>query len=64
MKQMPDLNVGSVFTVEFKLDDKNATLIKKRVVVKSIVKSSVGVEFASFDASDSGDKALGFYLFT
>jgi hypothetical protein len=64
MKQMPDLKIGSVFSVEFKLDDKNATLTKKDVVSKAIIKTSVGVEFSSFDTSDSGDKALGFYLFT
>ena len=63
IKQLPDLKIGSTFSVEFRLDDKNATLIKKDVVVKVITQSSLGVEFTTFDTSEPGDKALGFYLF-
>ena len=63
LKLMPDLKLGSRLSVEFNLDDNQKTLIKKDVIVKVIIDPVVGTEFSSFNTSDPGDKALGFYLF-
>jgi hypothetical protein len=63
LKLMPNLKLGSRLSVEFNLDDNHKTLIKKDVIVKGIIDPVVGAEFSSFDTSDPGDKALGFYLF-
>jgi hypothetical protein len=53
--------VGDVLLVEFYLDDSHRTLIKKKVLVRNIVGSGIGVEFAPTEAID---RALGFYLFS
>ena len=62
-KTMPELELGSILDVEFRLDDKRKSLIRKKVVVRRLGGPSVGVEFESFDQSDPSDNALGFYLF-
>ena len=61
-KEMPNFEVGTKLLVEFRLDDKQDTLIKKDVIVKNISGHSVGTEFCSISSSDPKDKALGFYL--
>ena len=60
---MPKIKVGAIFEVEFTLDDKQQTLIKKEVAVKRVVDKIAGVKFCSIDPSDPSDKAIGFYLF-
>ncbi len=60
---MQGITIGSKLSVEFNLDDKQKSLITKDIIIKMISDSIVGGEFRSFDASDSKDKALGFYLF-
>ena len=60
---MPEVHVDSIFEVEFTLDDKPQTLIRKEVTVKRIIDKNVGVIFCSIDPSDPSDKAIGFYLF-
>jgi len=64
LNTMPVIAIGSELSVEFNLDDKQKTLIKKGIIIKTISDTIVGGEFCSFDASDSADKALGFYLLT
>jgi hypothetical protein len=59
---MPKFKVGTKFVVEFRLDDKNRTLIKKEVIARSISGHFIGAEFCSIDPSDPNDKALGFYF--
>ena len=54
-------DVGDLLDVEFHLDNRNRTLIKKRVIVKNISGPDIGVEFGPTEALD---KALGFYLFS
>jgi len=61
-KEAPDLEVGTKFEVEFRLDDKQDTLITKDVIVKNMLGQFVGVEFCSVNPSDPKDKAIGFYL--
>jgi hypothetical protein len=51
--------IGDRMQVEFHLDDRNRTLIKKRVIVRYQNGPFVGGEFESTEAPD---KALGFYL--
>ena len=53
--------VGDVIIVEFRLDDAQRTLIKKKAIVRNIVGQNFGTEFAPTEALD---KALGFYLFS
>ncbi|MBN2419609.1 MAG: PilZ domain-containing protein [Deltaproteobacteria bacterium] len=59
----PVFKNGDIIEVEFNLDNKNRTLIRKQVFVRNIKDNFVNAEFCSFDANDSGDKALGFYLY-
>ena len=53
--------VDDILQVEFYLDDNHRTLIRKKVVVRNVVGSKIGTEFAPTEAID---KALGFYLFS
>ncbi len=59
----PKIKVGSVFEVEFHLDDKQRSLIRKELIVRNVVDQFICAEFSSIDPSDPSDKALGFYLF-
>lgn len=45
--------------VEFQLNDKNKTVLKKQALVRTVVQNSVGCEFQS---NSDMDKALGFFL--
>ena len=63
MLSRPIFQKDDIIEVEFNLDNKNATLIKKQVYVRNIKDTFVNVEFCSFDPNDAGDKALGFYLY-
>jgi len=60
---LPKFEVGATFYVEFHLDDKQQSLIKKEVTARMLADRFVGAEFCSIDPSDPSDKALGFYLF-
>lgn len=60
---MPNFKIGTTFTVEFRLDDKSKTLIRKDVIVRNMSDYSICAEFCSIGLSDPYDKALGFYLF-
>jgi c-di-GMP-binding flagellar brake protein YcgR len=60
---LPKFEIGATFYVEFHLDDKQQTLIKKEATAKMIADRLIGAEFCSIDPSDPSDKALGFYLF-
>jgi hypothetical protein len=53
--------IGDHLDVEFHLDNRDRTLIKKRVIVKNLSGPYIGVEFGPTEALD---KALGFYLFS
>ena len=59
----PIFQKDDIVEVEFNLDNKNRTPIKKQVHVRNIKDNFVNAEFCSFDISDPGDKALGFYLY-
>lgn len=63
MSSAPLFQKGDILEVEFNLDNKNRTLIKKQVFVRNVKDSIVNVEYCSFDTSDAGDKAIGFYLY-
>lgn len=54
------LKVGDRIEVEFRLDDKFRSLIRKKSIIRKIEGKTVGAEF-SFP--DEYDKTLGFYLF-
>jgi hypothetical protein len=54
-----NFNIGDTLRVEFNLDDKRHTEIKKNVVVQNVSGNYVGVAFAS---GETDDPALGFYL--
>ncbi len=62
LKVKRSFNIGDKIAVEFKLDDKQNTPIKKEVIIRSIEGLVIGVEFCSVDPSDPSDKAIGFYL--
>lgn len=53
--------IGDELEVEFSLDDRHRTTIKKMVVVRNINGPFIGVQFGPTEALD---KALGFYLFS
>ena len=50
---------GDQLKIKFRLDDAQRSLVQKKVVVRNVRDNSVGTEFA---ATDTLDKALGFYL--
>lgn len=50
---------NQLLQVEFQLNDKNRTVLKKQAVVKSVQQNSVGCEF---QCNVAMDKALGFFL--
>jgi len=53
-------NMGNTLFLEFHLDDKSKSLIKKEAVIKNIRSPYIGVEFSSVDLYD---QALGRYMF-
>lgn len=55
-----NLKIGDLIEVEFRLDDKSRSMIRKKVIIKKLVGTSVGAEFCH---PDDYDKVLGFYLF-
>ncbi len=55
-----NLNTGDRVDIEFRLDDKNKSLIKKNIIIRKINGKQIGAEFSFVDEYD---KALGFYLF-
>ena len=63
MLSTPLFKPDDIIEVEFNLDNKNRTLIRKQVYVRNIKDNFVNVEFCSFDPNVSEDKALGFYLY-
>ena len=54
---------GDILELEFNLDNKTQTLIKKQVFVRNVKGNIVNVEFCSFDSDEGGDRAIAFYLF-
>jgi len=58
-----DFKIGDILSVEFQLNDKQRSLIKKDAAIKKIDKPYLGLEFNSIDSSDPSDKAIGFYMF-
>ncbi len=54
-----DFRVGDMLDVEFNLDDKRRTLIRKKVIIRNINQKMVGTAFSPHEAEDP---ALGFYL--
>lgn len=54
-------NIGDKFLLEFHLDDKSRSLIKKEAIIRNIRGPFIGVEFSSVDLYD---RALGLYMFS
>lgn len=54
-------NMGDKLLLEFHLDDKSKSLIKKEAVIRNIRGQHIGVEFSSVDLYD---RALGLYMFS
>ncbi|ADW17481.1 type IV pilus assembly PilZ [Desulfobulbus propionicus DSM 2032] len=50
---------GQLLLIEFQLNDKNNTVLKKQAVVKTVQHNSIGCEFR---CNVEMDKALGFFL--
>jgi hypothetical protein len=55
-----DFNIGDKISVEFHLDDKPRSLIKKEAIIKHIHGPFIGAEFCFIDLYD---RALGQYMF-
>ena len=58
-----EFKIGDILSVEFQLNDKQRSFIKKDAAIKKIDKPYLGLEFNSIDSSDASDKAIGFYMF-
>jgi len=58
-----DFFLGDKLMVEFHLDDKNKSLIKKECIIKKDFGLEFGIEFTSVHPSDPSDRAIGFYMF-
>ncbi len=63
LHEKQDFIVGDRIIVEFHLDDKNRSLIKKECIIKKLFDLEYGIEFVSVHTSDPNDRALGFYMF-
>ena len=55
--------LGDKLIVEFHLDDKNRSLIKKECIIKKDLGLEFEIEFTSVHPSDPSDRAIGFYMF-
>ena len=58
-----DFKIGDILSVEFRLNDKQRSSIKKDAVIKKILDLYLGLAFNSVSSSDPSDKAIGFYMF-
>jgi hypothetical protein len=56
------LSPGDTLEVVFCLDDPQKSKIQKKVVIRKIEGSDVGVQFFASQAGNPSDKAIGFYL--
>ncbi len=56
------LRVGDTLLVEFHLDDRQQSLIRKESVVRRIEGVDLGTEFAAPEITDANSRAIGFYL--
>ncbi len=54
-----NIKKGLIIGIEFNLNDKGMTLLRKKAVVKSLHDNYIGCEFTN---RDELEKALGFYL--
>ena len=63
MESTPLFQKGDILEVEFNLDNKNNTLIRKQVYVRNIKNGLVNVEFCAVDNNATEDKAIGVYLY-
>jgi len=57
------LRIGDRLLVEFQLDDRKRSSVRRETVVRRIDGKELGVEFAPADPADPNAKAIGFYLF-
>jgi PAS domain S-box-containing protein len=57
----PDVRVNDRFRVKFTLDNTARSVVQKQVVVRSVVKETIGCQFVGQDACDV---TLGFYMMT
>ncbi len=58
------LRIGDTLLVEFHLDDRQHSLIRRESVVRRIDGSDLGAEFIAAAATDANSRAIGFYLAT
>lgn len=63
MSSTPLFQKDDILEVEFKLDNKNNTLVRKQVYVRNVKDKYVNVEFCAFNTNDAGDKAIELYLY-
>ncbi len=56
------LRVGDTLLVEFHLDDRQHSLIRKESIVRRIEGIDLGTEFAAPEVTDANTRAIGFYL--
>ena len=56
------LQVGDTLLVEFHLDDRQHSLIRKESIVRRIDGFDLGTEFAAPEVTDANTRAIGFYL--
>lgn len=54
---------GDILEIEFILDNKKKTLIRKQVNVRNVKDGLVNVEFCAYNNNDTEDKAIGVYLY-
>ncbi len=58
----PPLQVGDTLVVEFHLDDRQHSLIRKEGIVRRIDGRELGTEFIGPEIVDASSRAIGFYL--
>ena len=61
IKNRPELHINDLLSVEFRLKDKNRTIIKENASIKSINGRFVG---SAFSPEVAANRSLGFFLLT
>jgi hypothetical protein len=62
LRENRPLRIGDTLLVEFHLDDRQHSLIRKESIVRRIDGSDLGTEFAGPAVTDANTRAIGFYL--
>jgi c-di-GMP-binding flagellar brake protein YcgR len=62
LRERRPVQIGDTLLVEFQLDDRQQSLIRRESIVRRIDGADLGTEFAAAGVMDANARAIGFYL--